>query len=256
MPLFQEPQYLVTGVKTGAYTAQVGELVLVDTTLGDVTITAPVNPENGDPFAVKKISDDNNFVFVDGGVPDIETPLDLEIVSGIAVLFGTGANAEWIYDDGLNLWLNLTANKIPPYVELWSGADIITLTGTQNIVFTFVPLFTGQTAQLLTHSAGVFTEQITGSFVLNVASLITYNALANNVDAEISIGFSVEPEISALRFYNSFSTPRIGTFRNTAQAEGILSAVVGQTFSVNAIEEFATGNINEDITGTLLSVSI
>lgn len=50
-----KPALTPTTVKTGAYTAAPGDLVLVDTTGGAVTITAPAATAGGKPWAVKHV---------------------------------------------------------------------------------------------------------------------------------------------------------------------------------------------------------
>jgi len=238
--LFPLPQYSLTSVKTGAYTAIVGEMVLVDTALGNVTITAPANPENGDVFAVRKTPGDNNFIIVDGGAATVESALDILTPGPGTLVFGDAAIAEWIYDDVTNVWFNVSTNKIPDYNELWQGTNIIGVGAGSIINFTFVPLFVGQVPAIATHLTGEFTEQIRGSFGLNTTFIKTFISTSNNSEAELSVSYDDSITIISSPHFDAFQSSRSGSFRMSGAVGGNLPAIPGNVFSIGATLQFST----------------
>jgi len=240
MPLFEQPQYLLTPVKTGAYTAFVGEMVIVDTTIANVPITAPTNPENGDVFAVKEVSTDGNFINVDGGAALIESALDIETSGASTSVFGSGAIAEWIYDDVSNVWFNVNTNKIPSYAELWQGTNILGVGVGSTINFTFVPLFTGQSPEIVTHLTGEFTEQLKGAFDLSTTFVKTFISTSNNAEAELSVSYDDSITIISTPHFDAFQSSRSGSFKMSGEVGGILPAVPGNVFSIGATLQFST----------------
>lgn len=240
MPIFPQPQYLITPTKTTAYTAFAGEMVVVDTTTADVTITAPANPENGDVFSVKKVSSDSNFIIVDGGAANIESALDIETTGANSIVFGAGAIAEWIYDDGSNVWFNVSTNKIPPYSELWQGTNIVGVGPGSTINFTFSPLFTGQTPIIATHLAGEFTEQLGGTFDLETSFVKTFISTSNASEAELSVSYDDSITVISTIHFDAFQSSRSGSFRMSGELSGVLPAVPGNVFSIGATLQFST----------------
>lgn len=99
------PDFVVTAVKTAAYTAARAELVRCDATDGGFTVTLPSAPQEGSPVVVKKIDSTINTILVQRSGTDtfntdpgptlleLSTPgetVALEYLSGIWHVMGHG----------------------------------------------------------------------------------------------------------------------------------------------------------------------
>lgn len=121
-----------TAEKTGAYTAGIGELVLVDlvTAAANVTIDAPTSPVDGDKFGVKLNSIAGAYKVIIDPSPDL--------IDGAATLELTVDYdyASFQYD-GSN-WVEVgseVGNKVARFNEQFSNAyDVVTLADLPNIV--------------------------------------------------------------------------------------------------------------------------
>lgn len=100
-----------TAVKTGAYTAAPGDLVLVDASAGSVTITAPTGPADGSAFAVKlvAVSGTNTVTIARGGTTDTfnaagSTSLTLRLLNqGVIAQYKASGGIWWVVADDLPL---------------------------------------------------------------------------------------------------------------------------------------------------------
>lgn len=97
--LLADRQLFLTGVKTTAYTASAGDLVVVDTSSGDVTITLPASPGNNELIGVQLHSAGSNAVTIarNGKKIDGQSADWTLDVSGAIVVFQYLASAgDWL----------------------------------------------------------------------------------------------------------------------------------------------------------------
>jgi hypothetical protein len=132
-----------TAVKTGAYTAVPGDLVLVDASSGSVTITAPAGAADGDAFAVKvtAISGTNTVTVNRSGTTDTfnaagSTSLTLRLLNqGVIAQYKATGGIWWVIADDLPL-----SQLDSRYAQLGSGGiagplapKVVTLTDAATI---------------------------------------------------------------------------------------------------------------------------
>lgn len=84
-------------VKTGAFTARVGELVLYNPSGGGFQIDAPASPTVGDRFAIKNVTTDTTAVTIDGNAENIEDPGTSTFVASYSLALGL-VSIEYLYD--------------------------------------------------------------------------------------------------------------------------------------------------------------
>jgi hypothetical protein len=100
-----------TAVKTGAYTAVPGDLVLADASAGSVTITLPAGPADGTAIAVKvtAIAGANTVTIARGGTTDTfnatgSTSLTLRLLNqGVIAQYKASTGIWWVVADDLPL---------------------------------------------------------------------------------------------------------------------------------------------------------
>jgi hypothetical protein len=100
-----------TAVKTGAYTAVPGDLVLADASAGSVTITLPAGPADGAAVAVKvtAIAGANTVTIARGGTTDTfngagSTSLTLRLLNqGVIAQYKASTGIWWVIADDLPL---------------------------------------------------------------------------------------------------------------------------------------------------------
>jgi hypothetical protein len=254
--IFPENQLQVTDVKTTTYNANVGEMVMTDTTGGSFAVAAPANPSNGDRFAVRRNTDNQNLLLIAGGSRELEYPFGIEIKDTNVFIVGFGAYAEYMYNATDDFWMIVSVYNVGRLLEYWQGTNITTIPATpQNIVFTFVPLYTSQPQVLLSHSSGVFTVEAPVQLSYELNFLITFNSFANNTEAETKVAFTTNANILDVPYFDSFQSGRAGTFKSSGLTTGAIKGVYQDTFSIQANEEFST-SMGVDITNINFFVAV
>ncbi len=92
-----ETRLRFTGLKTGAYTAVVGDLVLFDTTSFTFTLDLPASPATNDRVGFKQQSNSVVAATIDGNGNDVEDPATY-ILSSTVQLGGDGVTVVYQYD--------------------------------------------------------------------------------------------------------------------------------------------------------------
>lgn len=93
-------------VKSGAYTAAVGDLVLANAAGGAFTITAPPAATAGQAFGVMKTDTGGHPVTITGAVPINGDPAGVQLISGDAAVTLVRGDTGW--------WIYATAVTTPP----------------------------------------------------------------------------------------------------------------------------------------------
>lgn len=118
------------GVKTGAYTANAGELVPVDTTAGAVPITLPTAPADGSQIIVKQVAGTNTTTILRSGTAVFNVAAGATSLTLTAA--GTGLILRYAATPGIwysldSFPLNLVGSSFAPAVPVGGGSYVSTL---------------------------------------------------------------------------------------------------------------------------------
>ena len=141
-------------------------------------------------------------------------------------------------------------------VEFWQATPITGMNA-ETIQWTFLPIFTGQTPQILTEASGVFTFQSVGSAIdFQLSSHISFEYSANNSEADYSItpNYSGAGVSSLLPILDADSSARSGSFGRTALAIGAVIAQTADTVSYVG-DSAGTNGSDVDLLAAFLQVT-
>jgi hypothetical protein len=220
------------------FQATPGDLILADASTAAITINAPTaNLLDGHRFSVKKTDVTPNFVTTTA--TNIETKVSRNVGTAF-VMFEELAAATWAYDQTADTWRTIATANIAPWLEAWSATPIIIVPGTPTtIVWTFMPLYTGQTPQLVSHSAGTFTAQLDLLLNLDLSILWQWVMAGNNQDTTgiLDAVYGGAGQSIFIESEQAFTSPRTGTWQTSSNTSGLLASAVSDTFSFTAASD-------------------
>ncbi len=141
-------------------------------------------------------------------------------------------------------------------VEFWQATPITGMNA-ETIQWTFLPIFTGQTPQILTEASGVFTFQTVGAVVdFQYSTHISFEYAANNSEANylITPTYSGSGLSTLLPILDSDSSTRAGSFGRTAIGIGTVIAAVADTVTFIA-NSAGTNGSDVDLLNMFLQVT-
>ena len=167
-----------TIVSSGPFQASANETILVDTTLGSVTILTPVSPTQDMLFSVKKATNDDNFVTIVADFGDrIETPFAFAVADQEADMYGRGAIAQWQYHTALPggpIWLCVLTAKNPAHLDVAKFTGTVTGTGSVSFATSFTTgIITASGTQISVSRRGYYS--------------FSYDAVYSTLDIDTSI---------------------------------------------------------------------
>ena len=232
--------FFSSDVETFSRRALKNELVLVDPSAADVTITAPANPEKDDHWGIKIVGTGNAvFAATDGEI--IEHVLPFTTLSTTVPILGAGAEVHWAFDG--SEWLVVSASKIGAYTETWQAVTPHVIDGS-NVEFAHVPTAIAPSPVLVSHATGTFGIQQNMTMRIELECQWEFISTGNNAETEVTVG-----DVNILTgtstaliptLISSFQSSRAGSFRQSGGTEGLMSAVQFDTFAVQTTEHFAT----------------
>jgi hypothetical protein len=219
---------------TGDATAKPGDMMLVDATAANVTITAPAAPVDGHSFMVKKVDTTNNFVLaINNAGQQIESKIGKTLGTTGFLLFFENECVEFSYESTPTpAWYVSATAALQAWFELYQATPVADIPTTPTTVqWTHVPLFTGQTPELVSLAAGVFTTQFATDFDTEISLLWTFDISANNQDAHGRLDNTFTPagtgDMIFVPIENAFTSPRTGLFNTSNSTTGAVNAQLG-----------------------------
>jgi len=140
-------------------------------------------------------------------------------------------------------------------LEVWQATPIVGMSN-ETILWTFVPLFPGQVARLLTYNAGTFTfPQGGAAYTFQLQPLLTFQYRANNSEASylINASYSGVGVSTLLDIIDADSSPRTGAFTRSAFTSGVVLPADGDTILFTAV---STGTNASDVDLTIAYLQV
>jgi hypothetical protein len=141
-------------------------------------------------------------------------------------------------------------------LEVWQATPILSMNVT-TIQWTFIPIFTGQTPQLLSEASGVFTFLTNGAAIeFQLNPHISFEYAANNSEASFSITptYSGAGVSTLLPILDADSSARLGSFARTPFNRGTILAALSDTLSFVG-DSAGTNGSDVDLVNMFLQVS-
>ena len=254
---------LKTTTPDSPYAAIAGDLVLVDSSGGDFTVSLPTAPVVDNRVGVLKVVGlADNAVIVDTGSPSrpIVPLADVSFSSQTAALQAAFELGIWRWN-GTQWHLENNAHT-PALVQAYTVTAIVDIGATQVLQWSFVELFSGQTESVLLLETGTATDSrfnVQAALIADVelSFNIEHNLDGNNQNTQFNVtnvyNAASGPGVLLLGNINRpYADPRTIVVQEDADKKGVMSSRAGDTIEFFA-EGTGTGNVDL-ISGTVFFI--
>ena len=224
------------------YTASEGEIVEADTTGGDITVNLPPIGTGGKRVTVKKIGQNTNVVFIET-LDQLESTITGSLTNR-SILLSEAETITYYADETDNAWRIYAQAHAEAYTEAFTATPAA-VGAAAPILWTFTPLYTGQTQVLTSYAAGTFTFNFDGSIDFKLSILWEFDLTGNNQDASgrVDSVFSGAGLDLFIPMSFPFAHTRSGSFLASQSTEGVVDALKTETYRFDASEDLGqSGN--------------